>query len=208
MKDVDALIISHDHADHVRHMGVYARRYGFPVYVTSGTLDMAMSRHGIGAVNTVRTFSSGDEIMFSDVSVLTIPSPHDGREGSLFVVRSKKKSFGIFTDVGHAFGDLYRIMPSLDAVFIESNYDADMLMRGPYPVHLKRRIQGSRGHLSNRDAAELIRQGLSLKWACLAHLSEHNNSPAAAVRTHREVLGDEFQLYIASRYEVSDMLLL
>jgi phosphoribosyl 1,2-cyclic phosphodiesterase len=99
-------------------------------------------------------------------------------------------------------------MPTLDAVFIESNYDTDMLMRGPYPVHLKQRIQGSHGHLSNRDAAELIRQGVGLKWACLAHLSEHNNSSSAALRTHREVLGYEFKLYIASRYEASDMLIL
>jgi len=100
------------------------------------------------------------------------------------------------------------VISTLDAVFIESNYDPDMLARGPYPAFLKKRITGPEGHLSNAEAAELLMQASTgrLKWACLAHLSEQNNKASLAIETHRKVLLPGLPLHIASRYAPSDIL--
>jgi len=208
IKDVDALIISHDHGDHVRHAGVYHRKFGLPVYITPRTLDRSLSRHNLGKISDILHFSSGEDININGLSIQTIPSPHDCIEGSLFVISSNGKRLGIFTDLGHIFNELYSIISSLDAVFIESNYDTDMLTGGSYPSYLKKRIQGPEGHLSNTESAELLLAGVRLKWACLAHISKNNNSPSMALRTHREVLGNNLTLYTASRNGTSEILII
>ncbi len=200
ISDVNALIISHDHADHVRHAGVYQRRYSLPLYITRRTLERALARHRLGKLNDVNYFPAGGKIQFGAVSVQTIPSPHDSADGAVFVVSSDKKRLGIFTDLGHVFNELISLISSLDAVFIESNYDPGMLAQGSYPAFLKKRIQGPEGHLSNREAAELLQAGKRLKWACLAHLSENNNSPLTALQTHREIVDENLALFTASRY--------
>lgn len=208
MRDVDALIISHDHGDHVRYAGTFHRRYDIPLYITRRTLFKALTNHGIGRVSDAIYFSVGDEIVMNNLSILTIPSPHDCADGSLFVISSEGKRLGIFTDLGHVFTELQSLMKTLDAVFIESNYDSEMLMGGTYPNYLKQRIQGPEGHLSNSESAELLLAGQHLRWACLAHLSKNNNSPVTALRTHREVIGVDLQLYIAGRDDVSQVLVI
>jgi phosphoribosyl 1,2-cyclic phosphodiesterase len=200
INDVDALIISHDHADHVRHAGVFQRRYGMSVYITPRTLSRSVKKHGLGRLDNVKHFTAGESIEFNDVSVQTIPCPHDCADGSVFVISSNKKRLGIMTDLGHVFEDLGNIVPTLDGIFIESNYDPVMLASGPYPAFLKKRIRGPEGHLSNREAAELLLSGERLKWACLAHLSNNNNDPETALQTHREIVGENLALYTASRY--------
>lgn len=206
IRDVDALIISHDHADHVRYVGVYQRKFGLPVYITPKTLESSSSVHDLGRLHSINHFRPGEEIQFGRVSVQTIPCPHDAVDGAVFVITSYGKKLGILTDLGHAFHELFSVMPTLDAVFIESNYDPDMLSNGPYPAFLKRRIRGPQGHLSNLESAELLRSGNRLRWACLSHLSNNNNDPAVALRTHREVLGNDFPLHTASRFAATEIL--
>lgn len=206
IKEVDALIISHDHSDHSRHAGVYQRKFGVPVYITPKTLQRAVAKQNLGRLNDVLHFQTGDELRFGDVSVMTIPCPHDGVDGAVFVVSTAEKRLGIWTDLGHVFQELYTEIMSLDAVFIESNYDPQMLSEGPYPAFLKQRIRGPEGHISNAEAAELLQAGTQLKWACLAHLSNNNNDPETALRTHREIGGSGLPLYTASRYEATEML--
>ena len=171
-----------------------------PVYITPRTLEVASKRHGIGSMHNVSHFRAGDEIRFGDVSVETIPSPHDAADGSLFVISSNGKRLGIWTDLGHVFDKLYSLVSTLDGIFIESNYDPLMLDNGPYPAFLKERIKGPEGHLSNIDCAELLQEGIKLKWACLAHISNNNNSPETALETNRRIAGDRIPLYTANRY--------
>jgi phosphoribosyl 1,2-cyclic phosphodiesterase len=124
------------------------------------------------------------------------------------VVTCEGKRLGILTDLGHPFGELARLLPDLDAAYLESNYDSAMLTAGRYPPELKARIRGDGGHLSNDEAAALV-QGCGRhrpKWIALAHLSEHNNLPDLALETHRAVLGRAYPLTIASRYGVSEVL--
>ncbi len=208
IRDIDAVIISHDHGDHIRHAGIYQRKYGLPLHVTRKTLAIAEQRHSLGKLHDVHHFYPGGFMDFGTVRVHAIPTPHDGADGSAFVITSGRKRLGIMTDLGHVFDGLAETIATLDAVFIESNYDPGMLARGPYPAFLKKRITGPEGHLSNAEAAELLKQASAgrLKWACLAHLSEQNNKASLAVETHRKVLFPGLPLYIASRYASSDIL--
>ncbi|MBC8412995.1 MBL fold metallo-hydrolase [bacterium] len=203
IKDVDALIISHDHGDHIRHAGVFQRRYNIPLYLTEPTLNFANAKMKLGKLHDLNFFKSGDSLTFKEVSVQSIPCPHDSADGSVFVINSQGKKLGIITDLGHVTQELRDIIPTLDAVFLESNYDPGMLQEGAYPEFLKKRITGLHGHLSNLEAAELLLSGERLQWACLAHISNNNNDPSTALKTHREVLGNDLQLYTASRFEAS-----
>ncbi|HEB74860.1 MAG TPA: MBL fold metallo-hydrolase [Nitrospirae bacterium] len=200
IRRVDAVIISHDHSDHVCHAGVYQRKYGLPIYITPKTLEAASKRHRLGRLDDVRHFRSDGLIRFGEVSVEAVPTPHDGADGAAFVVSARNKRLGILADLGHMFDGLDRVVASLDAVFIESNYDPGMLAGGPYPAYLKERISGPSGHLSNIEAAELLADAARLKWACLVHLSENNNLPGIALSTHRRIVGPELVLHTACRY--------
>ncbi|MDA8169518.1 MAG: MBL fold metallo-hydrolase [Nitrospiraceae bacterium] len=208
IRQVDALIISHDHGDHVRHAGVFHRKYGMPVYATPATLESAVSRFPIGKLETTKNFrSGGNPLRFGGVTVQTIPTSHDGADGSAFIIECGGKRLGIMTDLGHPFEGLAHAISTLDAVFLESNYDPRMLQTGPYPHFLKKRIAGNGGHLSNMEAASLLaKSGKRLKWACLAHLSEQNNNPGLAVQTHRGIIGTGLTLYVASRYFATGIL--
>ena len=206
--EVDALVVSHDHSDHVRSMGILQRKFGLPVYATERTFAAASRRCGLGIVHDVRHFAAGETLRFGPVSVETLPTRHDGVEGVAFIVDDGQRRVGVMTDLGHVFDGLEDALRSLDAVLLESNYDPLMLASGPYPPGLKRRIRGPGGHLSNQEAAELLLRtsGERLQWACLGHLSEQNNTPEKAMATHREILRDRLPLRLASRYSVSDVM--
>jgi len=202
IRRADALIVSHDHADHVRCAGIFQRKFGLPLYASKPTLAAAR-RYDLGMLTDVHHFVPGETLAFGRVTVETIPTPHDGADGSAFVIEAGRRRLGILTDLGCVFGELPQIVASLDAVLIESNYDPAMLAGGPYPHSLKERIRGAGGHLSNVEAAELLRDCAPrrLKWACLSHLSGKNNSPDLALRTHKETVSRGVALFAASRHE-------
>jgi len=201
-----ALIISHDHADHIRCAGVFSRKFDLPVYATEATWARAAPE--LGPVSNVSFFRPGDVLHFGEMSVRTVPTPHDGADGVAFVIRCDGAQLGILTDLGHPFRQLRRLLGELDAAYLESNYDPDMLETGPYPPPLKARIRGPHGHLSNVEAARLVAEHVAgrLRWLVLAHLSEFNNRPELAVATHREIIGSDLPLHVASRYHAGPML--
>ena len=204
---VAAVVISHDHVDHSRSMGILHRKFGLPVYATART-HKAASRYGVGEIADLRHFRSGETLRFDKVAVETIPTPHNGADGVVFVVDDGHRRLGILTDLGHVFAGLDAVLQSLDAVLLESNYDPEMLADGPYPEWLKDRIRGPGGHISNVEAAELLKSTATgrLQWACLAHLSQDNNTPALALRTHRRIVGRRLPLVVATRHEPTDVL--
>jgi phosphoribosyl 1,2-cyclic phosphodiesterase len=200
IREVDAVVISHDHSDHAHYAGVYQRKFGLPVYATRRTMQAASSKYRMGRMRDVRHFRAGETLRFGNVSVHTIPTAHDGADGVAFVLSSAGRRLGILTDLGHPFRGLDDVIASLDAVFMESNHDHRMLLEGPYPPFLKERISGPGGHLSNAEAAGLLASsGRRLRWACLSHLSEQNNRPDLALEAHRRVIGRDLPLYTASR---------
>lgn len=198
MAGIDALIISHDHDDHVRCSGVFHRKFKIPVWMTSTT--RAAVRCNLGAFERMNYFTSGQTLQIRDVLIHTVPTPHDAADGVGFVVEHAGRRLGVLTDLGHPFDALRGLMPTLDAVYLESNYDPGMLEGGPYPWHLKQRIRGLRGHISNEESAELLGTANGrLQWAALAHLSGENNTPELAMETHRRTNGGRFPLTLASR---------
>ena len=204
---IDAVLISHDHADHSRSMGILHRKFGLPIYVTAKTYRAA-SRYGLGKIGDLRHFHSGETLRFGKVAVETISTPHDAEDGVVFIVDDGKRRLGILTDLGHVFSGLDDLIASLDAVLLESNYDPEMLANASRPEWLKERITGPAGHISNVEAAELLLASASkrMKWACLGHLSQDNNTPTLALETHRTILGDRLPLFVATRYEVSGVM--
>ena len=202
---VDALLLTHDHSDHMRCAGIFQRLFGIPIYMSDGT-GRAIGNQ-LGKVKDVRYFQAGASLSFGAVSVHTYPTPHDAADGVTYIVECGNKRLGIFTDLGHVHAGLVEQLDSVGAAYLESNYDPLMLEEGPYPPMLKARIRGSGGHISNEEAAELIAHtGKRHAWIALAHLSEHNNHPEVALRTHRAILGMEQPLVVASRYGVSEVL--
>lgn len=204
MDRVDAVIISHDHGDHTRCAGVFARKFKLPLHMTART--HAVVRDTIGPLEKVHHFTAGDTLCFGDVRVHTVPTPHDAVDGVAFVVEHAGTRLGILTDLGHPFRGLRELMATLHACYIESNYDPEMLRNGPYPIHLQQRIRGEGGHLSNEESADLLDGLNSWRWAALSHLSEHNNHPEVALRTHRRRHGSRIPLHVAGRAETGPLL--
>jgi phosphoribosyl 1,2-cyclic phosphodiesterase len=205
IRTVQALLISHDHGDHVRSMGTLHRQFRLPLHITEPTLAAAVRFNRLGKFKDVRHFSAGATFRIRDVTIETIPTPHDAVDGVGFVVDDGQTRLGILTDLGHAFTGLAELIESLDAVIIESNYDPQMLAKSTYPEPLKQRIRGPGGHLSNEEAAQLLAgSGQRLRWACLAHLSQQNNTPELARATHEDVL-DGLPIHVASRFAATEI---
>ena len=203
---MQAVIVSHAHNDHVRYAGVLQRQYNLPIWMTRGALERVRETKVLGQISEPHLFNGGDTLTFGSVKVETFPTTHDVPEGVCFVVDNGTVRLGIMTDLGSRFLGLKEVVATLDGIYLESNYDAEMLDGGIYSDDLKQRIRGGQGHLSNEEAAELLKSGKRLRWACLGHLSAKNNNPEVALETHRKILGETLPLHIALRHEVSEML--
>jgi len=203
IRDCNALVLSHEHCDHISGVGVLHRKFGLPVYANLRTWNATRAKPSTGFIGSPNHFVSGEQFQIGSLRIETMRTPHDAIDGVCFVIEDvdSGQRFGLLTDLGHVFSGLQKVIGTLDAVLIESNYDDAMLRNGPYPQRLKDRISGKRGHISNKDSAELL-DGCNagqLQWACLGHLSAQNNSPEVALATHRERHKDRFLIFCADR---------
>jgi phosphoribosyl 1,2-cyclic phosphodiesterase len=184
-------------------VGAFHRKFGLPVYANLPTWNATRSRPSTGCIGSPNHFDSGQPFQIGSLRIEPLRTPHDAIEGVCFVIEDvdSGQRFGLLTDLGHVFSGLKKAIGTLDAVLIESNYDDEMLRQGPYPQHLKNRIAGKRGHLSNADAAQLFDEcnADQLQWVCLGHLSEHNNSPEVALTAYRQRHGERFAVFCAHR---------
>ena len=206
IRDVDGVLISHQHADHVRGAGIFQRKFGTPVYMTERAYSATASN--LGKMDNLRHFKPGESVRFDNVTVYTLPTMHDAPDSVAFVVEHESSRLGILTDLGHAHSGLRTVLESVDAAYLECNYDRHMLEHGSYPAYLKSRIRGPGGHLCNDEAAELLLAcGKNRpRWIAAAHLSEENNSASLAVETTRRVVGSDYPVHLAPRYTCSEVL--
>jgi len=185
---LDAIIITHEHVDHVRGAGAVARRYSLPVYTTEGTLDAA--RNVMGKLPAVVPIRTGTPFTLGDMNIEPFTKCHDASDPFGLTFSCGGVKLGIATDLGRGTRLVEERLRGCTALVMELNYDSDMLDSGPYPLFLKRRIKGPEGHLSNgegaRLAASLAHEGLEI-LVC-AHLSEINNNPGAAYREAKNSL--------------------
>jgi phosphoribosyl 1,2-cyclic phosphodiesterase len=198
-KKLDAILVTHEHGDHVRGVGALASRFGIDVWATSGTWRQA----GGGNLPGLRLFSGHQgDFRIGDFRVAPYPVPHDAREPCQFVFEHAGSRFGMLTDAGHVTSHTRHMLRDCDALMLECNHDTDMLRAGPYPPTLKARVGGGFGHLSNLQAAELLDSLplAGLRHLLVAHISAKNNSPDLVRRTLRQVSADlELRLTLADQ---------
>ncbi len=208
IRDVNALIVSHEHHDHISCAGIYHRKFGLPVHVTRATLERRRRWNNLGRMTDINHFRSGDSLSFDGVTVHTIATAHDAVDGVAFVVEFEGKRLGILTDLGHPFPGLQDVIESVDAAYLEANFDSAMLEAGTYPRALKERIRGPGGHLSNDESASLLAAcgRRRPRWIAVAHLSEENNRPELAMAAQRKAVGRNYPVFHASRNGCSDLL--
>ncbi|HKL81683.1 MAG TPA: MBL fold metallo-hydrolase [Desulfobacter sp.] len=177
--DLKAIIITHEHTDHVKGAGVLSRRFNIPVYVTSDTFNACK---GLGKIDQINFFECGSAFDIGSLAVNPFSISHDACDPAGLTLKHQGKKIGIATDLGIVTNLVRTHLSRVNALYIEANHDPDMLMTGPYPWHLKQRIQSRTGHISNQNARDLVAQicHKDLDHVVLAHLSEENNCPEKA----------------------------
>lgn len=187
------ILVTHEHMDHVRGVGVLARRLKVPVYANEGTWRGMLQYTGAIPEGQVRVFETGREFHIGDMAVFPFKTPHDANESVGFTFRADGRKLSVLTDVGHMHEGLFDAVAGSDLLLIESNHDVEMLKVGPYPYPLKRRILGDEGHLSNDACGAALAKlfGRGVKRAVLGHLSGENNLGSIALETVRAALRAE-----------------
>ena len=180
-ENLDALVVSHEHNDHVTGVGVLARRYNLPVYINDGTREAA-ARH-LGRIDAFCPFSCGTRFAVNDLVFRPFSISHDAAEPAGFTVENKAGKIGIATDLGMATAIVRHHLQGCDLLVLEANHDVPMLEQGPYPWPTKQRVKGRTGHLSNEAARDLLMEVIHdrLKNVILAHISQTNNTPEKAL---------------------------
>lgn len=199
MANVKAIFVSHEHSDHIKGIPVLSEKYQLPVYITTDTFV-----HGGRDINKQYTkeFKANEPITIGGLSVIAFSKHHDAADPHSFIVNGNGITIGIFTDIGRSCQNLIDHFSQCHAAFLESNYDEELLEKGRYPIHLKRRISGGKGHLSNMEALEVFNSHRPpfMSHLLLSHLSEQNNCPDLVKELFKSHAGNT-NIVIASRYE-------
>lgn len=197
LNDLDAILVTHEHSDHLGGVGRLARATGATVYLTPGTYQGWRDSR----VPDVELIAPDQPFDLDGFSVHPVPVPHDARQPCQYVLDDGRHRFGLLTDLGHAQEAQRQHYGGLDAFALECNHDPAMLRDGPYPFELKQRVGGDLGHLSNLQAADLLSavDRSRLQAVVAVHLSETNNAPALATAALREVVGPEVAVSAAAQ---------
>jgi phosphoribosyl 1,2-cyclic phosphodiesterase len=203
MENVKAIFISHEHADHIAGIRVLAKKYRLPVYITTPALV-----HGGLQIepSSVVSFTPHTPVTIGNLSITAFPKYHDASDPYSFIIGCKEVTVGVFTDIGIACKEVIRYFKLCHAAFLEANYDEHMLENGGYPYHLKKRIRGGKGHLSNDQALELFRahRPAFMSHLFLSHLSHNNNRPEI-VQSLFDAHAGNTKIIVASRYKESEL---
>lgn len=221
-----AMIITHDHADHVRSVGSLSKEYDLPVYSTQKVhagIDNNWCVRSKIVPERIRFIEKNTPFRLADFTITAFHIPHDSTDNVGYCIQYKDITFVLMTDVGHLTDEIKQYIAKANYLVIEADYETEMLDRGPYPPHLKKRISGPYGHMSNAECAEAIAENATsnLRHVWLCHLSDENNHPELAeitvkqiLRSHGIIAGDapgaHFKLDVLKRktpsgvYDLSD----
>jgi phosphoribosyl 1,2-cyclic phosphodiesterase len=200
---VKAVFVSHEHSDHAQGIKVLNKRYGINIYMNSRTF-YAMPK--VFRPEHVRFFQPGDIVEVGSFTIHTFVKNHDAAEPCSFRIEHGGKSIGVFTDIGEPCEQVRTAVNQCHAVFMESNYDEKMLWEGKYPWYLKNRVSSAKGHLSNIQAFELMKEHGHPELECifLSHISKENNTPELAMSTFNE-FQSKTTVKLTSRIEVGEV---
>lgn len=214
LEDIDAIIVTHEHSDHVQSLGMISSKYNIPVFANKKTWDaMPKQRDKISDTNQ-KFFVSYEKFEIGDLIIDPFSIPHDAADPCGFNIMNNKDKISIATDIGHMTKEIVDKLDGSSFVLLESNYDPEILKSGKYPYYLKTRILGPNGHLPNEMAGKTIAYLLkgSLKQVMLGHLSKENNFPELAYQTVIEKLiqsnfdENSIRISVASRIEPSKII--
>ena len=218
VRDMDGILITHEHSDHMKGLGVMSRKYHLPIYATRGTIEAIQEMASVGRMpeGLFHEIQEDEEFQIKDLTVRPFHISHDAAQPVGYRLNCKEQSVGIATDMGTYDDYTVRNLQKLDALLLEAIHDVRMLQVGSYPYYLKRRILGNQGHLSNENAGQLLCRLLHdrLKAVFLGHLSKENNYEQLAYETvcQEVTMGDnpyqskDFRIQVASREQVSELI--
>lgn len=197
-EDLTAIIVTHEHSDHWKGIGALSAKYNIPVYLSAGSLKAKQIQSGEALFNCI---DSHRDFYVGDICIKPVPVPHDAREPIQYILSNGKVQLGILTDLGHFTPHVVSSYSKCDALLLECNYDDDMLLDGPYPRFLKDRVSGMFGHLSNRQAADLLLAlDLSrLKTLVIGHISAKNNDVSLIKAAIEPLCGEDIVLSFADQ---------
>ena len=217
-EDIDGILVTHEHSDHIQGLGVIARKYHIPIYATGGTVDAMSRMKSLGKMpdGIFREIREDEPFVIKDMTINPFTISHDAVQPVGYRLECGEQSVGIATDLGKYNDYIIGHLQNLDALLLEANHDIRMLQVGKYPYYLKQRILGDRGHLSNENAGRLLCRLLhdNLKAVFLGHLSRENNYEELAYETvcSEVTLGDnpyksrDFLIQVAKRDCISDVI--
>lgn len=214
--ELSAILVTHEHSDHIRGIGVLSRRHNLPVYANGGTWAAMEGMLGEVSPGLRRTFESNQDFYIGKAGVEPYSIPHDAADPVGYCFYLGEKKISIATDLGHTKPEILDRIAESDILLLESNHDVDLLAKCPkYPSYLKQRIRGRKGHLSNEQCAQALMELVERGVGCvvLGHLSDQSNTPELAyghVSAHLTAcgvaLGRDLTLGMAWRDHVGDML--
>ncbi len=217
-RDISAICVTHEHIDHIQGLGVMARRYEIPLYMTLGTRDAVMASGKVGEIpeDLFVPVQAGKDFCIRDLAISPIAISHDAADPVAYLMGDGKMRMGVVTDLGCYDEAIAQKLQGLDVLLLEANHDIRMLETGAYPYYLKERILGQKGHLSNEAAGQLLNRVLhdDIRQILLGHLSHENNLPELAYETVRMEItmgdcpygGDDFEILVAPRHAASPIL--
>lgn len=217
-EELDGILVTHEHSDHIQGLGVFCRKYEIPVYATSGTIRGIEECHSLGKMpaGLLHPIEVDKPFTLGEIEVHPFAVSHDANEPCGYRFESNRRAVAVATDLGMYDNYIVNHLQNLDALLLEANHDVHMLEVGSYPYPLKRRILGDKGHLSNELSGRLLCDILhkNLQHIVLGHLSKENNYARLAYETvklevtlgENEFKGEDLHMFVAKRDEVSEIL--
>ena len=201
---IDAILVTHEHSDHIKGVSPLSRKFNLPVYMTAGT---ARSR-AVGDIQSLHIIHNYKPFLIKGVQVIPVAVPHDATEPTQYIFEKNKQRLGLLTDLGNVSSYVEHQYTGCHALIIEANHDPLMLASGPYPPSIKQRVGGSWGHLSNQQASEFLKRTDKSRLQCLvvAHISRQNNSVQLAQQAFSDYHKDVNQIIYACQEQGFDWL--
>ena len=209
IEDIDAILVTHEHSDHVQSLGMVSKKFNIPVYANLETWNAMEKQKEKILESNINIFENDKDFILNDLTIHPFSTPHDAANPCGFNIHNGKKKMSIATDLGHMNNNIINQLEKSSFILLESNYEPEVLKMSKYPYHLKQRIAGPTGHLSNETAGKTIATLMKkdLKEVVLGHLSKESNFPELAYKTVAEELINlnadinTIKLSVASRNE-------